>query len=321
MNQQKDDLICLSERRHGPQVDEIHIDFLLWEEFESNEEFLRGFVRLCAVGDPVLERIGQVRRSVADSSGESDLVVVYRAVSGKRIGMLVEDKVGAALQPQQAERYRMRGKRGLQTQWDDFFTCLVAPQAYIDRVQDFDAAVSLEEVARLFDGSAGAARELFKQRIIRDAIEKERLSGPQNVDPNVTEFRRRYYELLQQESPDLKMNPPQPAYAGETWFKLKHDYLAGTAYIHHKADRGFVDLCFPGVAAVQLSPLADLLREHGWQIRQTGKSTSIRALVPRITNFASFATELSGVRQALAAAMLLCAFFAQQRSSILGALA
>ena len=203
---------------------------------------------------------------------------------------------------------------------DAFFTCLVAPRAYIDRVQDFDAAVSLEEVAKLLDGTSVGARVLFKQRIIRDAIEKERSSGPQSVDPNVTEFRRRYYELLQQESPDLKMNPPRPAYAGETWFRLKHDYLGGTAFIHHKADRGFVDLCFPGIAAVKLSPLADLLRDNEWQIHQTGKSTSIRALVPRITNFADFATEISGVRQALAAAMRLCAFFAQEQSRILGAL-
>jgi len=125
------------------------------------------------------------------------------------------------LQPNQAERYRVRGERGLRTEWDEFFICLVAPKAYIDRVQEFDAAVSLEQVAELFVGAVGGARDLFKQRIIREAIEKERMSGPQLVDPEVTEFRQRYYQLLQQDFPDLKMNPPGPAYAGETWFKLK----------------------------------------------------------------------------------------------------
>jgi len=57
------------------------------------------------------------------------------------------------------------------------------------------------------------------------------------------------------------------------------------------------------------------------QIHQTGKSASIRALVPRITNFASFPAEISNVRESLVAAMRLCAIFAREHSKILAALA
>jgi hypothetical protein len=71
----------------GAQVRELHIDFLLEEEFYSNPQFLRGFLDATepkdACSHPDAARlpdasalIESVRRSVSDAFGEADLIVV-----------------------------------------------------------------------------------------------------------------------------------------------------------------------------------------------------------------------------------------------------
>src|SRR6266436_5009178 len=87
-------------------VQEVHVDFLLQEEFCVNPSFLRKFIEDVGLkhipGDIV-----RVQRSESDPYGEADLVVVYTLEgSSEKIALLIEDKIRAVFQPQQAERYR-----------------------------------------------------------------------------------------------------------------------------------------------------------------------------------------------------------------------
>jgi hypothetical protein len=303
------------ERIHGASIAEIHVDFILWEEFQTNREFLRQFVAICAKDDEPVQLDGPITRSHSNAFGESDLVVRYRNRVGKRVALLIEDKIGAALQLDQAERYRKRGERERPVSWDSFITCIVAPERYIERINklDWDACVALESILKFdwaHDG-LGRQRADFKRNVLKAAIEKEQHSGPLLIDAAVTGFRRSYFDLLQRDFPEIRMNPPKPCYAGETWFRLRHSCLPKSAWIHHKAERGFVDLSFPNVNESDLWKLRDCLA-YGMRPIQTGRSASLRLIVTKVENFTDFRSQEAAVREGMAAALRLCQFFARE---------
>ncbi len=80
----------------GRTVREIHVDFLLEEEFRANPKFLRNFIEAADQHDIPVE-IERVEHSVSDQYGEADLIVVYRRLGGseERIAILIEDKIRA----------------------------------------------------------------------------------------------------------------------------------------------------------------------------------------------------------------------------------
>jgi hypothetical protein len=59
------------------------------------------------------------------------------------VALLIENKISAGAQPNQAARYRDRGNEGLGKIWDDFKTILIAPAAYSGEKAFFDVFVSL----------------------------------------------------------------------------------------------------------------------------------------------------------------------------------
>ena len=99
------------EKCGGPTVDEVHIDFLLEEEFSVDPNFLRSFIEAAAKSvDPTTPpefmmascqlggelRLISVRHSVSDLHGEADLIVLYQLDDTKeRVAILVEDKIRA----------------------------------------------------------------------------------------------------------------------------------------------------------------------------------------------------------------------------------
>lgn len=55
-----------------PNVHEIHVDFLLWEELTVNREFLSSFIEFCNESDD-LSSLKSVEHSVSNHLGETDL--------------------------------------------------------------------------------------------------------------------------------------------------------------------------------------------------------------------------------------------------------
>jgi hypothetical protein len=193
---------------HSP-VQEHHIDFLLEEEFACSPQFLRFFVSEAAqsilkgqassvvtnIPTPHETTPCQAIRSVTTGAGESDVLVVYRSndPTASRVAILIENKIRASFQKDQADRYRERGEAGMGEEWDSYWTCLVAPEKYSLGFAGFDGRVSLEQIGAYF-GKTDDARSNFKARIIRQAIERFSSSGVQVVDEVMTEFRRFYAE-------------------------------------------------------------------------------------------------------------------------------
>ena len=87
---------------------ERDVDLLLAEEFAVNPEFAERFKALTKFAGATA-KISDFWVSKSNSMGESDLIAVYQRPDGNRFALLIEDKVDANLQQDQAERYRMRG--------------------------------------------------------------------------------------------------------------------------------------------------------------------------------------------------------------------
>ena len=297
-----------------PSVAEMHVDFLLWEELQSNETFLRQFIAHCVKEDDFAELLGDVRRSVTTARGESDLQFVYRNKHGQRIAILIENKINAPLQPRQAQRYRERGADGVPERWESFRICLVAPDTYLSGVEGFDALLSLQSISEWINCGGDARRATFKRQMLQGAISKEGISGAKIIDDTVTRFREDYYALLRSEYPELQMNKPKASWSGESWFYLKHLSLPKGAWIHHKAPEGYVDLCFPDQEVKALRSLQNLL-DHKHTIVQTGKSVSVRVSVSRVEMVADFASLSGKCREALKAAMDLVNVYVEKKNA------
>jgi len=305
----------------GPTVQEVHIDFLLEEEFSVDLNFLQRFIEAAGQHGPPLQ-VQRVEHSVSDNHGEADLIVIYKEVegSGDRVAILIEDKIRAGFQPRQVDRYRKRGESGKGTKWDRYWTCLVAPKSYANSKADhgFDAAVTLEQITEWIAVTEPKRRE-FKVRAIDQAIKKAESSGVQVVDQEMTAFRKSHYaffeEFFADQREDVQMRLPAGTWRGDSWFEIRSRLLPGGAYINHKSQAGFVDLTFPDTDAALLKPIEPWL-EAGMRIEQTGKSAAIRLVVHKIDHFSDFDQERAKVAEALSGVRRLLHFYTRERNRL-----
>ena len=131
-----------SEKNSGDEIRiagvcERDVDLLLLEEFHAGDRFWRWLAGVALGEDLAAARFVRARHSVDQSSGESDLELAIEAPAGRRsrrgrprrIRILIENKLDAAFQPQQAERYRTRGDAYFQNgEGDRWVTVLLAPR-------------------------------------------------------------------------------------------------------------------------------------------------------------------------------------------------
>lgn len=306
-------------------VRERQIDFLLQEEFSLGTSFLQEFLNLCGIGQTAIE-VCDVRASVRDqysneSSGESDVVVLYRAqgdADSVRRALLIEDKIDAAFQPDQATRYKRRGELGIPKLWSAYATCLVAPSAYIKEDHGFQYEAALEAISPLLSPDS-AQRRQFKQKIIKTAIESQSLVGPKIEISKITEFRRRYYLAFQQFRAELEsqnesftlrdVDAPKPraAWWGDTWYSFKGPGLNPRAYVNHKADRAYVDLTFPNTDKRDLEQNGPF--DADMTVHQTGKSAALRLESPLIDQLADFSSQAALVSKAFQQVLRLVGYY------------
>jgi len=287
---------------HSP-VQEHHIDFLLEEEFSCNPDFLGFFVdaakkRFGRFGaeiaddnmlQPCLDWNCKAVRSVTTEKGETDVLVIYHSQQKPyRIAILVENKIRAEFQRNQAARYRQRGTSGKSSQWDCYWTCLVCPEKYAPDNMGFDTRVSLEKLAEFFAGED--ARSIFKRRVMQQALKHFASSGPQIKDEPMTRFRAFYAEQAAAFFSEGEVIWPKArdAWWGDSWFNFKEGGIPKAAEIVHKAPAGFVDLAFPNRSKGALErALAKCQQTFGIRAEQTGKSASFRLDVAPISDFSN----------------------------------
>jgi len=196
----------LLSRRPIDGVTEREIDLLLLMALHCSPGF-RAFIASKTVGPGDFEFLG-AWRGVFDNLGECDLLALIRDAKGRRIAVMVEDKIDASFQPNQASRYRLRGDQGIALdRWERFITCLCAPKAYAEPIgkgDAWDTVLTYEEI----EASLEAQEDTFAPFVrgaLRQAGDKQR-SGGFVASQQASAFWAQYRRLQRGEFPDLKMN-------------------------------------------------------------------------------------------------------------------
>jgi hypothetical protein len=295
-------------------INERDIDFLLMEEFTTSPNFLAWFLaRANVLGDNTLT---SVAHSVSTANGETDIELRLESAAGVKY-ILVENKIGAPLQPRQAERYHERAKR-----YKDGILCLeclsvlVAPASYVGDDAEklgFDFTVTYEDIVKWYtDNATPQYPYSFKLAILRRALEK----GGYAAIPNeaTTQFWKRYWEIATSMAPELGMSEPgdKPELSGFISFQPKA-FPKGVKLIH-KVRYGNVDIQFAGKAedVDALKILYGALPVQKMNIKPAGKSAVVRLEVPRIDMSAPFLDSESAVREAIWAAKLLLVWYTER---------
>jgi hypothetical protein len=325
-------------------VGERDIDFLLLEELRCSAEFRERFLReaLKRLGVETIPPEGAVFHSVHRtglSTGETDLQVEFRAISPSGSGthaILIEDKIDAEFSDRtkcgskQTERYRAeiatKTKAGT---WIAAVVMLVAPQAYLDKVEckAFDATVSYEAICGWFeeqiarDSTSRAFRLEHKRQMLKAAILRLRRGWQRQADKTVGSIWRLYHQIASADYSDVRMNykgdEPPDSYTVSFACLPRVDGLP-KCRIDHVMERGTVDILISGYAErlpMLSHSLAGLLGK-GISLRRAGKSLGVNIKVASIQRFADPASQAASIREALEAVRRLKIWFERNAPAI-----
>ena len=88
-------------------LQERDIDLLLIEQLHVCRPFADWLTGRLSLSGAVVET---ARHSVHREHGETDVLVIVR-IGDERVAVMIEDKIGAPMQPDQCGRYHLRGKK------------------------------------------------------------------------------------------------------------------------------------------------------------------------------------------------------------------
>ena len=288
---------------------ERDIDLLLIEELNVDSSFLSWFYGLVwGTSDQDLTFLGAWHSLTHPEYGESDIVVLVEGAESRKLAILIEDKIDAITQPNQAGRYRIRGDAGIEDEWwHQYRTCIVAPQAYLDvnsEVERYDVSISYESIKQWFETKEGDHRSKYRAQIIEFAIEQNKRGYQPEPHGGVTRFWFDYWQLSTNEFRGLQMKNPGGKPAGADWARFNPIELKNASVVLHKWEDGAVDLTIlrAGADIERLKQLNKSLLVDGLSMLTTGESAAIRIEVPKMDRFGEFAPQIDKARAGLLAA-------------------
>jgi hypothetical protein len=292
--------------RYLASVAERDIDLLLMEEFHISDDFVAWFCGEIGVTD--ISPAG-AWHSVSDTDGESDLLLrVVRA--GRRIGILIENKVAAPEQDLQAERYHLRGIRSReQGKIDEHATVICAPRRYLESLSPTSAyhrKVAYEQIADWFKAQPGR-RAAWRHHVILGAIEQGRRGYTMAVNATTTAFHLAYWEHLRQHHPKIRMVRPKSRGSKSNWIILKGFDFPKNVQMHHKFDQQVAEIGFSGRSVDELLAAKSDWPDDIVPVQKNG-TASLAIRVPAIDMKLGFDAQLSSIEAALAAIYRLMPF-------------
>jgi hypothetical protein len=297
-------------------VSERDVDLLLLEEFQSSSDFQGWFVREAFGPDVDFGQCTGARRSITNSTGESDLEIFFSNSKVEKTRLLIENKVNAGFQPLQAERYKERGVGYVSTaQCNSFRTVIVAPARYFGEsasLKGFDSRVSYEQILRWFEEAVQlGARRLYKVALLRSAIDKGTLGYQPEEDKPTTGFWKAYWHFALDRAPELEMSEPGAKPSRSSFVHFRPRTLPRSVDIVHKFAFGHVDLHLRGMGK-RLNEVRVAARPYlspDMTVSAAAKSAAIRIKVPKLSVTTPFEAQTSEAERALDAAKLLHAWF------------
>jgi len=277
-------------------VSERDADIVIMREFNTNRHFADLFLQQIGISDCDIQSI---EHSVMDAElGESD-IEIHISHNGKRVCLMVENKINAVQQPKQYKRYIERGEKKIKNgETEKFHVFMTAPQAYLSSTKEYSLRVAYEDMLRV-------TTDPFSAAVLSKALEKKNAYQP-IPDERVSIFWKALYKYVSMYFSDLyalmptKTNKPRGTKAQWPGFRTN---VPDTS-IQWKADKGYVDLQLDkkaGCVASIKKMLSATLGEHPYEVHQTGQSASIRKTVPKVNFHQPFAGQQENVNEALCA--------------------
>ena len=301
-------------------VIERDIDLLLLEEFISSIDFQQWFLTKTLGAAVRLSGSLHVHHSKSDTTGESDLVVVFEELDSGPVCFLIENKIGASFQRKQANRYHLRGQTAVQRrECAVYYTVLVAPEKYfgqLDEHKGFTHRLTYEELIEFFENANQVGRRAqYKTGLLRRAIEKS-VRGSQSIDDApATNFWQAYWNLANQYAPELEMKWSEGRPSGSGFIHFLPVVLPREIHIVHKLAKSAVDLQFNGMGR-RLHELRLMFSEQvdaDMGFEPTKRSGSIRISVPVLNPGRPFDEQSDAALEGLQAAKRLLTWFLAHR--------
>ena len=259
-----------------PRLYERDIDVLLQEELIFNEAVCDVFSS--ALGFEARLQVSECSLSVVDGTGETDLLARF-LVDGKSGVLLIENKIDAAFQPTQPERYRARANE-IATSGQAAYCILIAPTRYMDgnaAAAHFDACISYEDVAQAI-GSQDTERAKHRAALLLRAVQQAQSSYIIIPAPEVTTMWQRIYKIAAMEFPLLGMKAPTDKGQNSWWLVFKGN-LPSRITIDWKIKNGVVDLSFWKGARHKPTPSSEM--PPGASFMTSGTTTMFRVIVEK----------------------------------------
>lgn len=231
---------------------ERDIDRIICEEIYCSQSFFNLFLaKISREGAKVLS----IFHSKRNEFGETDIEVIYE-YGGTKHAILIEDKISAEPQPEQAERYRSRGEKDVKDGlYEDFSTFLVAPQRYLSNpanmAEKYDYTVSHDDIAKYFKHNDDPHSE-FRLNCFSTSLIKCQYSSRTMKAEKIPDFFVEYAKQLESSSYNniqiirLPQTSKKP-----NWVRFKSEIP--DTYIMHKCKNedpltrkpsGFIDIIF-----------------------------------------------------------------------------
>ncbi len=266
---------------------ESEIDSLFVEELHSSTDFQQWVAKKISLKHSY--KFNSAWKSIYPITGTQCDIVIQFVNGNNNVILLIEDKIRANEQPNQAERYRKSGEHLVKEKHcDECHTCLLCPNRY-DKDGSiggkYDKKISYEELLVWFKKQPDSKRLQHKQMIIENGIENARIGFKKRTDPNTTKFHNYYRKIAIEKYPELKLPKGVPQ-AKNTWIHIGHFLFPHNIKIKYKGRHGTVDL--------QISKLTEMDKEEFYKwcvgkienkmtLEHTGKSISVQIHTPKIS--------------------------------------
>jgi hypothetical protein len=303
-------------------VRERDLDLLLLEEMYVSAPFRLWIVEKLRL--PLDAEYAGGRHMVSAAFGESDIELDFATEAGIH-RVLIENKIDARFQLDQAERYKKRADfyvREKQECCTHCQTVLFAPRAYATRRgSEFDGVLLYEELQDWYQQqgtSDGRAR--WKTALLDTAIKKHHAVGKKSsgkpIDERLSKFWFAYWTMASQNFPELGMLEPFDKVGGFNHL-FPTSLLQGVGLVH-RVRSGRVELQFGGLSGkageAEIRSLFGLLLDLDMAVRGTGENVMVGLKAPSLNKFSDFFQQTENARVGMEAATRLAKWLEENGS-------
>ncbi|MDW3118596.1 MAG: PD-(D/E)XK nuclease family protein [Roseovarius pacificus] len=191
---------------------ERDVDLLIVEELHASHNFALWISQQAGIDTPIVARDVKHSKRRTRSRREIDIFLELFHADGERSALLLENKLDAGEQPDQAESYRAELDI-LADEYRSTAMVIVCPEGYSNHHHEFtnkfDAIVTYEAIHSFLlkqlaeVGNDTVLRLGFRAELIDQAINKHRRGYVAIPDPIVGDFNAKYVDLLGNLAPEI----------------------------------------------------------------------------------------------------------------------